>query len=107
MQCFGDNLTGKRRSVENKSLCKLVYVKMNAHLVPNSYLPQVESKVASFVEHAEFEYDGDIISFAEHVDAERDMEMETARLLAGPGQQIAVNAVPDEVLDMSDEEEGS
>jgi hypothetical protein len=33
---FGDNLTTKRRSVESKNLCKLVYVKMNAHLVPNS-----------------------------------------------------------------------
>jgi hypothetical protein len=80
---FGDNLTAKRRSVENKNLCKLVYVTMNAHFVPNSLLPEIDNEVASFVNHMELEAGDDIMSFAAHVDSEAEVSMESCRQLAG------------------------
>jgi hypothetical protein len=80
---FGDNLTAKRRSVENKNMCKLVHVTMNAHFVPNSLLPEIDDEVASFVKHMELEAGDDIMSFAAHVDSEAEVSMESCRQLAG------------------------
>lgn len=83
---FGDTLTAKRRSVGNANLCKLVYVKMNAHLVHNSLLPELSPTVSSFVEHDETLMD--MVEFAEQADAEQEIEFELASLLAGPGQPV-------------------
>jgi hypothetical protein len=104
---FGDNLTAKRRSGENKNLCKLVYMKMNAHLVPNSLLPAVDSEVAMFVNHIESETGGDIMSLAKHVDDAAEMEIELCRQLACVDQAIVNRSSSDEHMCEDDEEAGS
>lgn len=103
----GKTLTAKRRSVENKNLCKLVYVKMNAQLVPNSLLPDIDSNIDSSVIHGGAETAGDMISFAQHVDTADEIELELCRQLAGPGQPIACSISSDEQMDDVCEEEGS
>jgi hypothetical protein len=103
---FGDILIAKRRFVENKNLCKLVYVEMNAHLVPNSLLPEIDNEVASFVSHIELEACGDIMSFAEHVDSEAEVSMELCRQLAGANQPIVPSSSSDEDMG-EDNVEGS
>jgi hypothetical protein len=48
---YGDNITAKKRSVENDSSCELVYVKMNVHTVHCSLLPHVGNKSSEHVQH--------------------------------------------------------
>jgi hypothetical protein len=96
---FGDNLTKKRRSVLNENLCQVVYVKMNAHLVPNSMLNDLSPKLVDFVQHQHTGVLDDIVSFAEEADVEKDVELALARQLAGPGQPINEDPSIDQELD--------
>jgi hypothetical protein len=96
VECSGDALTSKsvgigslnhsipiptkRRSVENQNLSKLVCVKMNAQVVPNSILPELCSNGEGFVEHEDPEVWSDMVAFAEYADTEHEIEIKLARL---------------------------
>jgi hypothetical protein len=81
----------KRRSVENDSLCKLVYVKMNMHMhmLPCSLLPIVGNKSSDHVQHEKPESWDDMLSFRAHFDTAHEIEMEFAQQLAGVGEKIS------------------
>jgi hypothetical protein len=81
--------SAKRRSFENDSLCKLVYVKMNMHMLPCSLLPIVGNKSSDHVQHEEPESCDDMLSFGEHFDTAHEIEMELAQQLAGVGEKIS------------------
>jgi hypothetical protein len=69
----------------NDSLCKLVYVKMNMHLLPCSLLPIVGNTSSDHVQHEKPESWEDMLSFGEHFDTAHEIEMELAQQLAGVG----------------------
>lgn len=104
---FGDNLTKKRRSVENETLCKMVFVKMNAHMVPHDMLPQCSEEMSTYVMHEELETLGDVMSFAEEHDTAQEIECALATALAGssnnPVEVTEQTADADEQNESSDE----
>lgn len=80
---FGNSLTAQRRSVDNGKLCKLIYVKMNAYMVPNDMLPDQHPKLTKYVRHMSDEQEGDLLSFTEDADLQNVIDTETAMQLAG------------------------
>jgi hypothetical protein len=56
------------RSVENDSLCNLVYVQKNMHMLPCSILPIVGNKSSYHVQHEKPKSWEDMLSFGEHLD---------------------------------------
>ena len=87
---LGDNLTAKRRSVHNETLCKTVYAKMNKHLIPNDMLPaSVEKEDAPMSTQFNAEV-SDLVEYAEFADTEREIERELTLQLAGSPRDVGI-----------------
>jgi hypothetical protein len=70
-------------------VCKLVYVKMNMHMLPCSLLPIVGNTSSDHVQHEKPESWEDMLSFGGHFDTAHEKEMELAQQLNGVGVRVS------------------
>jgi hypothetical protein len=75
------------------------------YLVHSSLLPDIDSEVASFVDHDGSESWDDMVSFAEHADSVEEIEMDTCRALAGHRPPVVATGTPDDEIHESNSEE--
>jgi hypothetical protein len=80
---------------------------MNAHLVPNTLLPEIDREEAGFVRLMDLEAGDDIMSFAEYVDSAAEVEVEFCGQAAGANQPIVPSSSSYEGMGEDDEEKGA